>query len=91
MPYKDREDRILYLRNYRKKNAKRLQKQDRLRWPSRKSKRIRRSGQDLRDYQRQYNYDMGPEEYKARVKKQKNRCAICLRKERHINYRTKKR
>lgn len=91
MPYKDREERIQYLRDYRKTNAEQLRENDRLRWPGRKHQRTRLSGQALRDYQRQYNYDMGPEEYKARVEKQKNVCAICLREEQCINYQTKER
>ena len=91
MPYKEREERIQYLRKYRKINAKRLREHDRRRWPLRKDKRTRLFGQALRDYQRQYTYNMSPEEFKARIKKQKNRCAICLRKERHTNYQTKKR
>jgi hypothetical protein len=93
---KIREARIIYLREYRKKNKKRLREFDKKRWavdPKRRAAQKKYYSENPSKYMeiaRKHLYRMSPEEYQDRVNKQKNRRALCGRPERMINYHTKK-
>lgn len=89
MPYKNTEVRKAYHKKYSRKWEKKHK-----RWLTteyRKKRRKRYSSGDGMRAARKHNYGITHEQYTARVKKQKNRCALCGRKERHISPHTGKR
>jgi hypothetical protein len=90
MPYKDRDVRLKYLKNYRKSNKEVLNAFDKKRWADdserrAKHKKHRQENPEKNSQNvRRSLYGISPEEYEAKVRKQGNRCAICRREEQII-------
>ena len=97
MPHKDPIVRKAYLKQWRKDNEKYVKQFDKKRWadnPKRRNAQKKyyvENSSKMMETQRKTHYGMFPEEYEARIKKQKNRCALCGLSEQMINYRTGKR
>lgn len=89
MPYRDLEVRKAYHKKYNREWERRTKRYQR---PERKAycKSLYKSGSTTA-YMRMILYGITPEMYQERRKKQKNRCALCGRKEHRIHYKTGKR
>ena len=94
---KAREHRLLYLKNWRKRNReytrafdKRRRKED-PKIKERQKKYHSENPDKNMEYQRMANYGISSEQYYDLVKRQNNRCGICGRLERRKNYKTGKR
>jgi len=80
-------------KEYHKRKSSEWEKKHK-RWRTAKRKKYIRERYESGDQMkvaRKHRYGMTHEDYKKRVKKQNNRCAVCRRKERHINPYTGKR
>ena len=89
MPYKNPVMRKAYHKKYNREWERRVK---RFKRPERIAQR-RANYSTVRNVEvlRKHLYGITPEEYAAKKRRQKNRCALCRRRERQVHYHTKKR